>query len=151
MLVSTNKSVSIKTGDYTIGNSECEKLLDVKIDVNINFNNHICHFCKRASRKISALARVTRFKRLSKRKLLMNVFFTSQFSYCPPIWMRHIRSINRKMIILLERYLRMIYNDKKSFFPALLIKTVLSQFTLDTFEGLQLKCLGSIMDYHYLQ
>ena len=32
VLVSTNKPIGIKVGDYTIDNSECEKLLGVKID-----------------------------------------------------------------------------------------------------------------------
>ena len=41
VLVSTNKPVGIKIGDYTIESSECEKLLGVKIDANLNFNNHI--------------------------------------------------------------------------------------------------------------
>ena len=77
VLVSTNKPVGIKVGDYTIDNSECEKLLGVKIDVNLNFNDHISDLCKKASRKISALARVTPFMGLSKRKLLMNAFFIS--------------------------------------------------------------------------
>ena len=74
VLVSTNKPVGIKVGDYTIDNSECEKLLGVKIDVNLNFNNHISDLYKKASRKISALARITHFMRLCKRKLLMNAF-----------------------------------------------------------------------------
>ena len=77
VLVSTSKLVGIKVGDYTIDNSECEKLLGVKIDVNLNFNDHISDLCKKASRKISALARVTPFMGLSKRKLLMNAFFIS--------------------------------------------------------------------------
>ena len=77
ILVSTKKPTGIKVGDYTIDNSEYEKLLGVKIDVNLNFNDHISDLCKKASRKISALARVTPFMGLSKRKLLMNVFFTS--------------------------------------------------------------------------
>ena len=34
-LVSTKKHLTIKIGDYTIDKSECEKLLDVKIDVNL--------------------------------------------------------------------------------------------------------------------
>ena len=80
VLVSTNKPIGIKIGDYTIDNSECEKLLGVKIDVNLNFNNHISDLCNKASRKMSALARVTPFMGLSKIKLLMNAFFTSQFS-----------------------------------------------------------------------
>ena len=77
VLVSTNKPVGVEVGDYTIDNSECEKLLGVKIDVNLNFNDHISDLCKKASRKISALARVTPFMGLSKRKLLMNAFFIS--------------------------------------------------------------------------
>ena len=49
---SINKSEGIKIGDYTIDNSECEKLFGVKIDVNLNFNNHIPDLCKKVSRKI---------------------------------------------------------------------------------------------------
>ena len=113
VLVSTNKSLGIEIGDYTIDNSECEKLLGVKIDVNLNFNDQITDVCKKASRNISALARVTLFMGLSKRKLLMNVFFTSQFSYCPLIWMCHSRSNNRKINMLHDRCLRIIYNDNR--------------------------------------
>ena len=76
----------------------------------------------KAGRKISALARVTLFMGLSKRKLLMNTFFTSQLSYCPLIWMCHSRSNNRKVNMLHERCLRIIYNDKQSFFTELLNK-----------------------------
>ena len=82
-LVSTNKPLNMKVCDYTIDNSECEKLLGVKIDVNLNFNEHIPDLCKKASRKISALARVAPFMSIEKRKVVMNAFFTSQFSYCP--------------------------------------------------------------------
>ena len=78
--ISTNKPVGIKIGNYTIENSECKKIFVVKIDANLNFNDHISNLCKKASRKISALARVTPFMGLSKTKLLMNPFFTSQFS-----------------------------------------------------------------------
>ena len=70
VLVSMNKPVGIKIGDYTTDNSECEKLLGVKIDVDLNFNDPLSALCKKASRKISALARVTPFMGLSKIKLL---------------------------------------------------------------------------------
>ena len=66
VLVSTSKPVGIKVGDYTIDNSECEKLLGVKIDVNLNFNDHISGLCEKTSRKASLLARVTPFMGLSK-------------------------------------------------------------------------------------
>ena len=66
--------------------------------------------------------RVTPFMGLSKRKLLMNTFFTSQFRYCPLIWMCHSRSNNRKINMLHEKCLRIIYNDKQSSFTELLNK-----------------------------
>ena len=120
--ISTNKPVGIKIGDYTKDNSECEKLLGVKTDVNLNCNDHISDLCKKVSRKISALARVTPFMGLSKRKLLVNACFTSQFSYCPLIWMFHSRSNNRKANMLREGCLRIVYNDKQSSFTELLNK-----------------------------
>ena len=88
-LVSTNKHLNMKVCDYTIGNSQCEKLLGVKIDVNLNFNKHISDLCKKASRKIFALARIAPFMSIEKRKIVMNAFFTTQFSYCPLVWMCH--------------------------------------------------------------
>ena len=76
VLVSMNKPVGIKIGDYTIDNKKCEKLLGAKIDVNLNFNDHISDLCKKASIKIFPLARATLCMVLSKRKFLMNAFFT---------------------------------------------------------------------------
>ena len=126
------------------------KSIGGKIDVNLNFNGHLPDLCKKASRKISALARDTPFMRLSRRKLLMNGFFTSQFSYCPLILMCHSHNNNnRKINMLRERCLRIIYNDKQSSSLNYWIKAVLSQFTLETFKGLPLKCLGSMMNYHH--
>ena len=118
VLVKTNKLVGIKIGDYTIDNSKCEKLLDVKIDVNLNFNDHISDLRKKASRKMSALAKATPFMGLSKRKLLIDAYN----SYCSLIWMRHSSSNNMKINMLHEGCLRIIYNDKQSSFTELLNK-----------------------------
>ena len=41
VLVSTKNPAGMKIGDSTLDNSECEKLLGVKIDVHLNFNYHI--------------------------------------------------------------------------------------------------------------
>ena len=89
------------------------------IDVNLKFNDHISDLCKKSSRKISALARVIPFMGSSKKKLLMNDFFTSRFSYCPLIWTCHSLSNNRKINMLHERSLRIIYNDQQSSFTEL--------------------------------
>ena len=117
--IDIGSKIIVEIGDYKIDNSECEKLLGEKIDVNLNFNDHISDLYKKASRKISALARVTPFMGLSEKKLLMNAFFTSQFSYCPLTWMCHSRTNNRKINMLHERFLRIIYNGKQSYFTEL--------------------------------
>ena len=58
----------------------------------------------------------------SKRCILMNAFFKSQFSYCSLVWMGYSRANNNKINRLHERCLRIIYSDKQSSFQALLEK-----------------------------
>ena len=67
-----------------------------------------------------ALVRLTPYMSISKRRLLMNAFFKSQFSYCPLVWMCHNRTLNNRINRLHERCLRIIYNDKHSSFQCLL-------------------------------
>ena len=122
VLFSTNDKVDVNVSGFKITNSECEKLLGVKFDRNLNFDNLISDIFKKASKKISALARVTPFMSIDKKRLLMNAFFTSQFNYCPLVWMCHSRTNNRKINRLHERCLRIIYNDKQSSFNELLEK-----------------------------
>ena len=83
LLVSTNNTVKIKIGNFDITNSKSEKLLGVKFDHKPSFDDHISELCKKASRKIHALSRVASYMNISKRHILMNAFFKSQFSCCP--------------------------------------------------------------------
>ena len=52
----------------------------------------------------------------------MNAFFNSQMSYCPLMWMCHSRIINKKIIRLDERCLKITYCDKQTSFEELLEK-----------------------------
>ena len=122
LLVSSNEKVTIKIGSHEIANTKREKLLGVHLDSGLSFDYHISEICKKASRKVCALARVTSGMSLSKKRTLMNAFFNSQFNYCPLIWMCHSRENNNKINRLHERCLRIIYNDKRSSFNALLEK-----------------------------
>ena len=61
-------------------NATCEKLLGVKNDQHLNFNDHVKPICKKASGKLRALARVTPYMCVEKRKLIMNSFFNTQFN-----------------------------------------------------------------------
>ena len=83
LVISSNESVTLHVGEYDIKNSKCEKLLGVKLDWKLNFDDNISDICQKAGGQLNALARITPFIGLSKRRILMNVFFNSQFSYCP--------------------------------------------------------------------
>ena len=95
LLVSTNDNVAIRIGSFQIENSNREKLLGIQFGNNLSFDN-LSEICKKASRKLFALSRVTAYMNLPKRKILTNVFFNSQFNYCSLIWMYHSRIIKEK-------------------------------------------------------
>ena len=82
LLVSINNTVKIKIGDFDITNSNSEKLLGIKFDHKLLFDDHISELCKKANKKTNLLSRVPSYRNIAKRLILMNVLFKSQFSYC---------------------------------------------------------------------
>ena len=113
LLVTRDTDVTAKIGEFDVKNSREEKLLGVKIDSKLSFENHVSSLCKKASQKLHALARVVNFMDLAKRKSLMKAFITSQFNYCPLIWMFHSRQLNNRINKIQERALRLVYKDNK--------------------------------------
>lgn len=60
-------------------NSECGNLLGINIDSKLGFKTHVEDLCKRASRNIHALAKITRYINFPKRCILFIAFSKSQF------------------------------------------------------------------------
>ena len=102
----TNEHLWVKIGDALIWESSKEKLLGVTIDKNLTFNEHVLTLCRKAGRKVTALRRLLKFMPFFKRRILLNTFIESQFSYCPLIWMFHSRKLNHKINHIHERALR---------------------------------------------
>ena len=75
LLVSSNEKVTIKLGSHEIANTKGEKLFGVHLDSGLSFDSHVSEICKKASRKVCALVRVTSGMSLSKKRTLMNAFF----------------------------------------------------------------------------
>ena len=71
LLVTRDTDVTAKIGEFDVKNSREEKLLGVKIDSKLSFENHVSSFCKKASQKLHASARVGNFMDLTKRRSLM--------------------------------------------------------------------------------
>ena len=64
ILVSGHKyeNVWVKMGDAKIWESEKQKLLEIEIGRNLNFDDHAISLCKKAERKRAALARLSKSK-----------------------------------------------------------------------------------------
>ena len=122
LLLSGNIDLNANIDGNVIESEDSQVLLGITIDSNLSFNTHINNLCKKASAKLNALARISGYMNLPKRRMIMKSFITSQFGYCPLIWMFHSRALNNKINSIHERALRITYNDSKSTFEELLRK-----------------------------
>ena len=120
VLLSTDRQVHVNIGNAKIENTQNEKLLGITIDSKLSFDKHIQQICSRTSAKLKALARIAPFMDITKRKILINAFFNSQFSYCPLTGMFHSRKLNNKINKLHERCLQIVYNNNTSTYEELL-------------------------------
>ena len=105
LLVNVKEKVCAKIGPYDIQSSEQQKLQGVLIDNKLTFDKHINNLCLKASPKLNALCRVSSFVSTNKKRLVMKTFISSQFSYCPLIWINHSRTLNNKINRIRERSL----------------------------------------------
>ena len=61
ILLSNKKDIENNICNKKNSNSQSEKLLNVTIDSKLSFEEYVENLCKRASQKVSALARVSSF------------------------------------------------------------------------------------------
>ena len=116
LLGTTEKSVSINIDGSSVTNEKEQKLLGIKFNSPLFFEGHITSVREKASQKLHALARIINYIDLPKRKVLMNAFITSQFSYYSLIWMLHSSTLNNRISNIHERDMRLTYKDSQSSF-----------------------------------
>ena len=86
LLVSNNdENTSLVIDGHRFTGERNVKLLGIKIDNKLDFNDHVSMIYKKASHKPHALARISTFMNINKLRLLMKAFIESQFGYCPLI------------------------------------------------------------------
>ena len=122
LISNTKESFQTKIGTETVSNSKYEKLLGVKVDHEINFNEHVPSLCKKASQKLSALSRIASCMTVDQIRLVLNSSITSHFSFCPIVWMCHCRKLNERINHIHERALRKFYKVFNLSFQELLIE-----------------------------
>ena len=122
LLLSSPGKYSAKIGKFSIENTNSQKLLGNKVDNKVIFDEHVSALCKEASNKLHALSRVSRYMTFKQRKIVMKAFISSQFGYCPLVWICHSRTQNNRVNKIHERALRLVYQDEISTFEDLLEK-----------------------------
>ena len=61
------------------------KLLGITIDKELKLDKHVSKICPKASRKLCALARISKFLTFKKKRITFKTFVESQFKYFPLI------------------------------------------------------------------
>ena len=122
ILSDSSQEHSVRMDKFNIQNSNCRKLLGIKIDNKLTFDQHVSDICTKATQKLHALSRVSHFMTSKQLRGTMKSFILSQFGYCPLVWMFHSRKLNNRINSIHERALRIVYKDIKSSFAELLTK-----------------------------
>ena len=112
LLTSSNLPVDIRITNTKISNVDRGKLLGVNFEGRLNFDYHVSTLLKKENKKYHALARVFNYMDTKKWRVLMKAFITSQFSYCPLVWMFHSRTLNSRITKIHERALRLVYKNE---------------------------------------
>ena len=70
------------------------KLLGIKVDNKLSFDDHVRDLCNKTSQKLHGLARIAHYMQPLQKRTIMKAFIISQFGYSPLVWMFHSRTSN---------------------------------------------------------
>ena len=84
LTISVDKRASLwaDIGNYRIWDSNYVKLLGINMERRLKFDVPMLKVCNTASRKSTILSRMFKFLIFKKRRVLIKVYFESQFKYC---------------------------------------------------------------------
>ena len=123
MFLGTNKTnIDFDIGNIKLKSSSHVKLLGIKIDNKLKFNDHIEEICKSASGKIKALNRIRPYLDIETARKLVSAHVLSNFNYCPLIWMNANKTCYDLINKTHKRALRAVYQDFNSSLDVLLLK-----------------------------
>ena len=108
------ETLFVNVGETKICQSKQQKLLDIPIDRDLKFDEHVLSQCKKAGKKLTTLIRINKFMTFGQSRNIMKAFIKSQFGCCPLVCMFCGRQTNARINHIYERSLRPVYNDEIS-------------------------------------
>ena len=98
------------------------ELLGINLDDKLNFNLHISNICRSSAIQLNALIRLKSYLSLNAKRILINSYIISNFSYCRLVWMFSTAKSLINIESLQKRALRFLYNDYSISYEGLLEK-----------------------------
>ena len=77
---------TLSVDDQTIESKSAVELLGVEIDDKLKFESNINNICNKASGQLNSLHRFKKYLSPVAKKLAINSFILSNFTYCPLVW-----------------------------------------------------------------
>ena len=112
--------MTIMLNDVSIESVLNINILGVNFDHKLNFDDHVSTLCKKASKQVSVLQRLSYFLDLESRKTIYRTFILSNFNYCPVVWVFTSKKSMNKIAKIQERALRFVLKDYVSSYEELL-------------------------------
>jgi len=105
---------SVVLNNFTLQGYSQIQILGVDIDAGLKFTNHINTLCSKTAKQINALYRIKNTLDNTSRQIIFNTYILSAFNYCSSIWMFTTKGNLQKLDKLMERALRLTYNNYTS-------------------------------------
>ena len=86
------------------------------MNIRLGFDTHVANICNRVSKKLHALARISQYMNIHKRRMTMKAFIAFKFGYYPLVSTFYIKELNNQVNKVHERVLRIAYEHYVSSF-----------------------------------
>jgi hypothetical protein len=103
--------LTLEVANCIIEASSSINILGVEFDNKLNFANHIDELCCQTSKQINALKRMKHNLDKPCKQTIYNSYISSNFNYCPSVWMFANKSNMEKLEKINKRALRFVIND----------------------------------------
>ena len=113
-------NISLNVNGTNVPLKSCVKLLGVFIDYELTFSEHVNYICKRISRQLNAIRRLSKYLKSDCLMKLFHTFVSSNFNHCPTTWHFTSKSNTMKIEKVHKAALRVVYNDYTTSYSGLL-------------------------------
>ena len=100
-----------KSGKFCDRYKESVTLLCIEIDFKLKFESHVNNLCVKAGGQLNSLFRFKNFMSLDSKKLSVNSFILSNFSYCPLVWHFSNKTSSNKIESIQKRAHKFLNSD----------------------------------------